>query len=1427
MAGKKILGLDLGTNSIGWAKVIEGDASETSSIEKVGVRVNPLTTEEIKNFEKGKTITTNADRTLKRGMRRNLDRYQLRRDALIEVLKANGFLPEGASLAEAGKGTTHSTYQIRAQAATGKVEKGEIARVLLAINKKRGYKSSRKTQSDEEGKAIDGMAIAKRLYHEQLTPGQLAYQLLLEGTKNLPDFYRSDLQGEFDQVWDFQKQHYPDILTDAFYQRISAQGQKVTSAAFWTTYAFNTAENKGTRDEKKRQAYAWRSKATSEKLEKEEVAHVLADINNDLSKSSGYLGAISDRSKELYFHDQTVGQYLYAQLQRDPHTRLKNQVFYRQDYLDEFEKVWQVQARYHPGMTEELKAEIRDIIIFYQRKLKSQKGMIAFCEFESHEVSMEKNGKVTKKKRGLRVAPRSSPLFQEFKIWQILHNVQIKKKGTRKRVVKEGDTDLFSLDQEEKQLLFEELNIKGNLKAQKVLQILGHDPKQYELNYSELEGNHTQMGLYETWLRILEIEGRDLRKLLGLKAQSAEVRLEKLDAPATKIKQAVGDAFDSIGIDKALLDFNAELDGKGFEQQPAYQLWHLLYSYEGDESASGNEKLYQLLAGKYGFRREHAQMLAALVLTDDYGSLSTKAIRRIYPYIKELGYDQACAGAGYRHSAQSLTRQEIQDRPLKDKLELLKKNSLRNPVVEKILNQMIHVVNALVDEENDALEAQGKERNFHFDEIRIELARELKKNAKERAEMTSSINTAKAANASIAKLLQTEFGVPNPTRKDIIRYKLYEELKGNGYKDLYTNTFISAEALFTAEVDVDHIIPQSRLFDDSFSNKTLAYRQDNLDKGSRTAYDYIESRFGEEGLEAYRQRVTSMYERAVNNKSSAVSKAKYLKLLKRESEIGDGFIERDLRDSQYIAKKARLMLHDICRVVTPTSGSVTDRLRNDWGLVNVMKELNLPKYRELGLTEMKARKDGSQKEQIKDWTKRNDHRHHAMDALTVAFTKLGHIQYLNHLNARKDTGHKLHAHILGIENKSTTVVKDGNGNSQRIFLPPIVDFRAQAKAHLESVLVSHKAKNKVVTLNKNKIKTGKGVVVTPQLTPRGQLHKETVYGQYLHYVTKLEKIGGKFDKETIMKVAKPTYRQALLNRLAAFDDQPGKAFTGKNALSKNPIFLDVDQQDPLPEMVKLVWVEKGFSIRKEVTPENFKNTKSIEKVLDARVREKLATRLKIHGGDSKKAFSGLDSHPIWLDEKAGIQIKKVKISGVKNAGPLHYKKDHFGQELLDTHGQKIPVDFVSTGNNHHVAIYEDDQGHLQERVVSLLDAVRLVMAGLPVIDKGFNRALGWKFLFTMKQNECFVFPEAQGGFDPGEIDLLDPVNKKRISPHLFRVQKLATTNYMFRHHLETTVEEPKALKGTAFKNLQSTGGLRALVKVRINHLGDIVSVGEY
>ena len=1427
---KTILGLDLGTNSIGWAFVKEAENNnEISTIEKIGVRVNPLTTDEQTNFEKGKPITTNAGRTLGRSARRNLQRYKLRRANLIQILKTNHFITDDSILAENGNQTTFETFKLRALAATQQIELDQFARVLLMINKKRGYKSSRKVNNTEEGQLIDRMDIAKKLYHENLTPGQYVLEQLKQGKKKIPDFYRSDLQAEFDKIWDFQKSFYPDLLIDALKEELNGKGKVATWAILKSPLNLVGIKRNGKRDDIKFENYQWRNDALSKQLDLEQLAIVLQEINGQMANSSGYLGAISDRSKELYFNKQTVGQYQYAQLQANPHARLKNQVFYRQDYMDEFETLWEIQAKGREHIfTNALKEEIRDVVIFYQRKLKSQKGLISFCEFEQREI--EVNGK--KKTVGLRVVPKSSPLFQEFKIWQNLHNVLIRKKGATKKQIKAAnqpnlfpeESPVFVFDQETKQALFNELNLKGNLSAKDILQLLGLKPTEWEINYTSLEGNRTNAALYNAYLNILDMEGYDVREELKLKLNKDELTLADIDKPASEIKEMVQAIFKHLGINTDILEFNAELEGKAFEEQTSYQLWHLLYAYEEDNSPTGMETLYRLLGEKFGFSKEHAKIIGNVAFQDNYGSLSAKAIRKIYPFIKESEYSKACELAGYRHSKHSLTKEEIESRELKSRLDILPKNSLRNPVVEKILNQMVNVVNTIIDTENDKLEKQGKPRNFKFDEIRIELARELKKNAKEREELTKAVNAGKIEHEKIVKILQSEDGIKYPTRNDIIRYKLYEELKNNGYKDLYTNTYITREKLFTKEYDIEHIIPQSRLFDDSFSNKTLVPRQVNLNKGNATAYDYVES-LGEQQLQDFINRVENLKE--------GISKAKYKKLLLKGNEIGEGFIERDLRDSQYIAKKAKEILFQITKSVLSTSGSITDRLREDWGLVNIMKELNLPKYEAAGLVEIQEDKNGQPKKVIKDWTKRNDHRHHAMDALTVAFTKRSFIQYLNNLNARRhetsdgipnsNNRNSIEASrlkisskdALGIEEKETKKVWDDNGNYKRVFNEPIPNFRQVAKQHLESVLVSHKAKNKVVTRNINKIKGSDKVQIA--LTPRGQMHKETVYGKIKQYAFKEEKISAKFDEATIAMVSNPQYRSLLLQRLAENGNDPKKAFTGKNALSKNPILLKDGTE--LPEKVKLMWLEDDFTIRKEVGPDL-----KIDKVIDEEVKSILQERLDEFKGDAKKAFSDLDQNPIWLNKEKGIAIKRVTISGVKNAEPLHTKKDHLGQPILDENGKEIPVDYVSTGNNHHVAIYEDNKGNLQEKVVSFYEAVARVNQGLAIIDKTYNEHLGWKFKFSMKQNEMFIFPTDD--FNPHEIDLLDPKNRALISKHLFRVQKFTTKDYFFRHHLETTVEDNSNLKSITWRR-EGLSGIKGIVKVRTNHLGEIIQVGEY
>jgi CRISPR-associated endonuclease Csn1 len=1401
---KKILGLDLGTNSIGWAVVQESETDEeASSIVQLGVRIVPLSIDETQYFEKQKGETLNAQRTVKRSMRRNLQRYKLRRADLINTLKREQWITAETLLSEQGPRTTFETYRLRARAAVEEVSLSELARILLMLNKKRGYKSNRKAKkadTDADGAFVSGLDIARALYDQGVTPAEYVLPRLQQGINFIPDFYRSDLQQEFQRIWDFQKKFYPEVLTNAIREEVTGKNRSQTWAILakhWHTEVKDASgqtvlcplqgikrTTKG-RDLKV-ENYVWRVQALKRPMPLEELAIVLQEVNGAISTANGYLGAISDRSKELYFRHQTVGQYLWNMIETQPGVSLKNRVFYRQDYLDEFETIWTCQQQYHTELTDALKRELRDTIIFYQRRLKSQKNRIAYCEFEQQQKTIEVDGKPKTIIIGSRAIPKSSPLFQEFKIWQVLNNLKVSRveksiaKGKRASTpalgddLREGVERPLTLD--EKRSLATELSIKDKLTKTEALKCLFGKSAGLDLNFKVIEGDRTGARLYQAFNTLIEYSGHT-----------------PFDpkAPATETLAQVEAIFQALGWNTSVLHFDS---AQPLDNQPYYRLWHLLYSFESDSSATGDQALLHKIADLCGIDLAYASALSQVTFAEDYGSLSAKAIHKILPYMKEgTPYDVACLYAGYRHSASSLTREELDAKVLKDQLAPLRPNELRNPIVEKILNQMVHVVNAII-------QAHGP-----LDEIRVELARDLKKSAQERQEATEGIAAATKVNDDVRKVLESEFHLEHVSRHDILLYRLYDELKANGYHTLYSNQYIPREKLFSGEITVEHIIPRARLFDDSFSNKTLEYKDENIEKGKRTALDFVREKYGEEGVKRYRDAC----ERCLKKDST-----KYRKLMMSQTEIPEDFIDRDLRNTQYIARKSREMLSDVCRRVVATTGSITDRLRDDWGLVDVLKELDWDKYHALGLTETYRTRDGHEVRKIQEWTKRNDQRHHAMDALTVAFTRDAFVQYFNNMNAGENEA----SAIYGIKQK---YVREAH------VLPPMprAAFRAEAKRHLEEVLISYKQKNKAATFRTLSTPDG---ALHHFCTPRGALHEETIYGRNQEYKTNEVKVNAAMDEPTIQTVCNRRYREALLARLHACQDDPKKAFTGRNALDKNPLWLDAEHTHSVPSAVKVAHLESYYTVRKAIG----KDLK-IESVVDVRVRQILQQRLDEYGGDATRAFADLEHNPIWLNRERGISMKRVTIhTTVKGCLPLHALKDKDGRYLLSDDGRRQQTDFVKPGANHHIALYRrpviDKEGRksyvVEEVVVSFFEAVARALNGDAIIDRNYMAHEGWQFLYSLQQNDYFIIPTET--FSPADIDLLDPANLTVISPHLFRVQKLSSKYYNFRQHLDTTTDEAAQLRGITWQRITNLQTMEKLIKVHVDRLGHIVRVGE-
>ena len=1060
--------------------------------------------------------------------------------------------------------------------------------------------------------------------------------------------------------------------------------------------------------------YKQRALAIEQKIEKVDLAKVFFLLNgkrgyqsnrktNDTENDSTYLSEISDRDNELVERNITIGQKLYELLEINSLACLKNRVYSRKSYNNEFDSIWKEQSKHYPKLTKELKKIIKDEIIFYQRDLKSQKGLLSECEFEKHH----------------KVIPASSPLFQEFRIWQRLHDL----------VIKNRFSEEYDIDQGQKECLFDKLQESSKLTDKNLLKELGLNTNEYSLNFKKIEGNTTRHQLLE----IFEATKYDIDDVLQL---------------------------------------DCTTKGNEFDKQSFMQLWHLIYS------AKNSDHLIKNLKTKFSFNYEQAKTIADQVHYQlKYGSLSARAIRKILPYMQQgYNYTDACEQSGYRHSNWRTNEEKENWKP--QELKLLQKNSLRNPVVEKVMNQLVNVVNSIIKDES-----LGRP-----DEIRIEMARELRMNAKNRKKLTSRINDSTKKHETIRRILRTEFNIPRPSRNDIIKYKLAEE---TNWISLYSGNPIQPSRLFTQDYDIEHIIPKARLFDDSFLNKTLCESVINREKGNKTAFDYMSSK-DQTSLNSYVSLIKG---------NKKMHNPKKEKLLITSENIPEGFINRQLSDTQYIAKKAIEILSKVSKEITHTSGSITDLLKGQWELPYVIQDLNLEKYREIGQTELKDIKTNGNKvkkvEQIFHldkkgekvfWSKRDDHRHHALDAIVVALTKQHHIHHLNTLNASFEKRYN------GTNDNDTN---DNVKIAAQKFEMPWRNLREDVKQALGSTLISFKQKNKVVTKNINKTKTKTKNKENTQITftPRGQLHKEFIYGKIKQIKTKPIVLNRRFLLKYVELIVDEAIKNSVKQQLQKFNNDPTKAFDTKT-LKNNPL---MHNESPLKEVI---CYEDVYVIRKPID-----ETLKIETVIDKGIQAILKKRLDAFEGNKKLAFSNLDEKPIYLNKNKTIEIKRVKIKSKYS-------------DLLE-----VDRGYVNSGNNHHIAIYKDENDKIHGEKVSFIEAVERVRQGVSVINK--QHKLGWDYLFNLQINDYFIFYNEE--LTP-EIDLLNKNHYSLISKNLFRVQKLSIKtngqpNFVFRHHLETTLSN---VSGFAYKEIQSYGRLIGKCqKVQLNNLGELIKIDEY
>lgn len=798
---------------------------------------------------------------------------------------------------------------------------------------------------------------------------------------------------------------------------------------------------------------------------KSDAAAIVGDEGEKKKDSnSAYLAGIRANDEKLQAEHKTVGQYFAEQLRQNQSEsptggisyRIKDQIFSRQRYIDEYDQIMAAQRMYYPDiLTDEFIRMLRDEVIFMQRPLKSCKHLVSLCEFEKQEKVMrvqQDDGKGGRKlverrvKFGPKVAPKSSPLFQLCRIYEAVNNIRLTRPdGSPRDITPEERAKIVAHLQSSASLSFAALKKLLKEKALIADQLTSK---------SGLKGNSTRVALaaalqpYPQYHHLLDME-------LETRMMTVQLTDEETGEVTEREVAVVTDSY---------------------VHQPLYRLWHILYSIEERDA------MRRALITQLGMKEEDLDggLLDQLYRLDfvkpGYGNKSAKFICKLLPQLQQgLGYSEACTAVGYRHS-NSPTSEEITERILLEKIPLLQRNELRQPLVEKILNQMINLVNALKAE-------------YGVDEVRVELARELKMSREERERMTIQNDKRKKANGKVAERIR-QCGL-YPTKPRIQKYMLWEEA---GKVCMYCGRSIEEEQCLNGDdMEVEHIIPKSVLYDDSYGNKTCACHECNQTKGNRTALEYIRA----EGREAeYMKRINDLL------KEKKISYSKHQRLRWLKEDIPSDFLERQLRLTQYISRQAMAILQQGIRRVSASEGGVTARLRSLWGYGKILHTLNLDRYDSMGETERVSREGEATEElRIKDWSKRMDHRHHAIDALVVACTRQSYIQRLNRLSSEFGREDKKKEDQEAQEQQAT---ETGRLSNLERWLTQRPHFSVRTVSDkVAEILISYRPGQRVVTRGRNiyrkKMADGREVSCVQRgvLVPRGELMEASLYGKII------------------------------------------------------------------------------------------------------------------------------------------------------------------------------------------------------------------------------------------------------------------------------------------------------------------------------------------
>ncbi len=476
-----------------------------------------------------------------------------------------------------------------------------------------------------------------------------------------------------------------------------------------------------------------------------------------------------------------------------------------------------------------------------------------------------------------------------------------------------------------------------------------------------------------------------------------------------------------------------------------------------------------------------------------FGHLSVKALDKITPYLeKGMVYSDACKEAGYDFRGHSSKNSRLLP-PLSDD-----NNEITSPVVLRAVSQTIKVVNAII---------RKQEKSPMF--INIELAREMAKDFSERKKLEKDMETNRKKNEAVMDRIRTEYKVSHPSGIDLVKLKLFEEQDG---RCAYSLKPISISRLFEpGYAEIDHIVPYSISFDDSYKNKVLVLTEENRNKGNRLPLQYLSGKKRDDFIVWVQNNVRNYRKRDL-----------LLKEQLSEEELA-GFKERNLQDTKTMSRFMQNYIRDNLEFapsakgrkkrVTAVNGAVTSYMRKRWGIT-------------------KIREDGDL--------------HHAVDALVIACTTDSLIQ--------KVTKYSRYRECRYVKDESGSYVySEATGEVLDKFPYPWPHFRKELEARMGNDPSKLIADLRIPFYMEQDAPEVKPLFVSrmPNRKVGGAAHKDTVKSAryadegILLVKTPLTKLS--LDKEgEIANYFNPDsdrlLYEALKERLAAFDGKGEKAF---------------------------------------------------------------------------------------------------------------------------------------------------------------------------------------------------------------------------------------------------------------------------------------------